>query len=938
MVSGLSEGSHVQGALPCVIVLASPIVCRRLPQNCSAAPHAGDTPRGAERVIISHRLIALAFWSGATGLALAPIRLARAQNANTTMQKRARATRIAGSAPGIDGTLDEAVWAQAQPITDFVQKIPEEGATPSVTTEVRLLYDDHAIYVGARLHRKDPRAIRTSITRRDGDSDAETFTVSLDTYLDRRTAYSFTISSGGVRGDAYHAQDAEDSGRETQFDPIWNARAKVGTEGWVAEMRIPFSQLRFNAVPEQVWGMQLTRNVADIAERVQWTLIPIQAAGFSSRFGRLEGIAGVPPQQRIEVLPYFATDLSYRANEIKTNPFLNRSHARVGGDLKVGLGPNLSLDATINPDFGQVEADPAIVNLTAFEQIFDERRPFFIEGNELLTGRGQSFIGRPSWFYSRRIGASPRGSASGDFVDFPTNTTIAGAAKVSGRLKSGLSVGALAAITPREYARTFRIVNDSTGRTAVEPPSTFGIFRVQQEFGKQQSNVGVSLTNVQHWLDARGALQTLLPSSATAGGVDWKLRYKQGMYEITGWVGGSYVQGDSSAIIRLQRNSAHFFQRPDQTHIRYEPGRTSLGGASASVRLDKNAGRFTLGGIQLSMRSPEFEINDAGQMRSGDDIDFNADIQLRDTKPNTYVRLFNFGTSTQAGWNFGGIRQYFRIGENASATLHNFMRVNVGATRIFGSQSDDLTRGGPLIGTANAYQLTASLNSRANVPTTWSLRGTYLNDEFGGWTGSGGATLTIRPSSRWQASVDPTYSRLVDSRQYVSTRAGLAPKTYGQRYIFAYIERSTLSARFRLNYAFTPNFTVEGYAEPFTSSGRYFNFGELAAARSKEMRQYGAAGTGTTLTRDSTGVRTVVDGTQSITIPQLDFNRLSFRSNVVLRWEWLPGSTAFLIWQQSRAETNASGRLIAPRDLADAASAPGDHFLVAKISYLFGVR
>lgn len=882
-----------------------------------------------------HRILAVALSAGA---AIAPIGPLRAQGPAATALKHARASRLSGSSPDIDGSLDDAAWAKAEVISDFVQKIPIEGASPSVRTEVRILYDDNAIYVGARMRRDNPKVIRTSITRRDGESDAETFTVSLDTYLDRRTAYSFTVSSGGVRGDAYHSQDSEDSGREAQFDPIWNARTKVDGEGWVAEMRIPFSQLRFNALQDQVWGMQLTRNVADIAERVQWTLIPIQAAGFSSRFGRLEGISGVPPKQRIEVLPYVATDLNYRANENKLNPFINRTGARAGGDLKVGLGPNLTLDATINPDFGQVEADPAIVNLTAFEQVFDERRPFFIEGNELLTGRGQSFIGRPTWFYSRRVGAPPRGSASGDFVDLPTNTTIAGAAKVTGRLKSGLSIGALAAMTPREYARTYRVENDSTGRNAVEPPSTFGIMRLQQEFGKQQSNVGFSLTNVQRWLDERGGLETLLPSSAVAGGVDWKLRYKQGMYEVTGWVGGSHVQGDSIAMQRIQRNSAHFFQRPDQSHIKYDPRRTSMNGTSASLRLDKNAGRFTLGGIQLSMRTPGFEINDAGQMRSGDDIDFNADIQLRDTKPNKFVRFFNFGTATQAGWNFGGIRQYMRFSENGSATLHNFMRVNAGVTYTVGSLSDDLTRGGPLLGTANAYQLTAGLNSRANVPTTWSLRGTYAHDEFGGWTGTGNATLTIRPASRWQASVDPSYSRLVDPRQYVSTRVGNVPATYNNRYIFAYIERSTLSARFRLNYAFTPNFTVEGYAEPFTSSGRYFNFGELSAPRSKELRQYGAAGTGTTLTVDSAGIHTIRDGTQSFTIPKLDFNRLSFRSNLVLRWEWLPGSTAFLIWQQSRAESDATGRLISPRDLADAASAPGDHFIVAKISYLFGVR
>lgn len=204
---------------------------------------------------------------------------------DTSPTKIARATRLTGDAPRIDGTLDDAAWARATPITDFVQKIPDEGATPSVATEVRLVYDDHALYVFARLARKDPAAIRTSITRRDGDSDAETFTISLDTYFDRRTAYSFTVSSGGVRGDAYHSQDSEDSGRETQFDPIWSARSRVDTAGWTAEMRIPFSQLRFNAAPSQTWGMELTRNVADIAERVQWTLIPVSAAGFSSRFG-----------------------------------------------------------------------------------------------------------------------------------------------------------------------------------------------------------------------------------------------------------------------------------------------------------------------------------------------------------------------------------------------------------------------------------------------------------------------------------------------------------------------------------------------------------------------------------------------------------------------------------------------------------------------------
>jgi hypothetical protein len=850
----------------------------------------------------------------------------------------ARATRLTGASIHVDGLMNEAAWSEATPIRDFVQKIPVEGAAPTVPTEVRILYDDAALYVGARLMRSDPHAIRRSVTRRDGESDAEVFTVSLDPYHDRRTAYAFSISSGGVRGDAYHAQDSEDSGREPQFDPLWVARARVDSAGWTAELRIPFSQLRFNSAAQQVWGMQLTRNVADKAERLQWVLIPVAAAGYASRFGRLEGIAGIPPTRRIELLPYVATDLTYRSHVDPRSPFTDRLGARAGADLKVGLGPNLSLDATINPDFGQVEADPAIVNLTAFEQVFEERRPFFVEGNELLTGRGQSFIGRPTWFYSRRIGAAPRGTAQGDFVDAPHNTTIVTAAKVTGRLARGLSVGALAAVTPREFARSFSIDSGTTRRTAVEPPSLFGVMRLQQEFGSQQSNVGMSFTTVNRALDDRGGLRQLLPREAVAGGIDWKLRYMQGMYEVTGWVGGSRVAGDPAAIARLQQGSAHFFQRPDQDHVTLDPARTSLSGASASLRLDKNAGRFTLGGIQLSTRTPGFDINDAGQMRSGDDIDFNADIQLRDTKPNRLVRFYQFGTSTQAGWNYGGHRQYLRVNQSAQATLHNFVRLNARFTLHVPSLSDDLTRGGPLIGTPAGYAVLGQVTSRGNVPTTWNARSEYYHDAFGGWRWDVSTGVATRPAPQWQASVDPTYSRSVEARQYVTTRSGGPAAAFGQRYIFAAVERSTLSARFRVNYALTPSFTVEAYAEPFAASGRFHGFGEVPAPRSDTLRVYGASGTGTTIATNADGTSTVTDAQASFALPALDFQRLSFRSNFVLRWEWLPGSTAFLVWQQSRQGDGAAGDLIRPGDLWDSLRSAGDNFLVAKVSYWLGPK
>jgi Domain of unknown function (DUF5916) len=862
---------------------------------------------------------------------------AAAVEAQQAPPKVARAVRVTGASPRIDGALDDAAWSDAGVISDFVQKIPVEGAPPTVTTEVRLLYDDDALFVGARLRRADPDAIRTSITRRDGESDAEVFTVSLDPYLDRRTAFSFSVSSGGVRGDWYLPQDNEESGREAQYDPVWSARARVDDEGWTAEMRIPFSQLRFNAGDRQTWGLQLTRQVPDLNERLQWVLIPVAAAGFASHFGRLEGISGIRPARRLEVLPYVAADVTYRANVDPLDPFDDRTAGRAGADLKMGLGPNLTLDATINPDFGQVEADPAVVNLTAFETVFDERRPFFTEGNELLTGRGLSFLGRPSWFYSRRIGAAPRGSASADFTKQPTSTTIATAAKVSGRLASRLELGALAAVTPREYASTWDSASAEQGRVAVEPPSIYGVLRLQQDVGSQQSNIGATLTTVRRWLDERGGLDQLLSREAVTGGVDWRLRYRQGMYEITGWLGGSRVSGEPATIARLQQSSAHYFQRPDQDEATFDPTRTSLSGFSTSLRLDKNAGRYTLGGIQLSTRSPGFEINDAGQMRSANDIDFNADIQLRDTQPNRYVRFFQFGTSVVAGWNWGGIRQYTRFSENGQVTLHDFWRLTGRGQLQLRSLSDDLTRGGPLMGTPSAYTLTAQVASRGNVPVVWTARAEYFSDEFGGWRRDLSTGLTVRPASRWQASVDPTYSRALDSRQYVATSSGGPATTFGQRYIFAWVDRTTVSARFRLNYALTPNFTIEGYAEPFAATGEFHDFGELPAARSRELRVYGSPGSGTTI-RTTNGGYEVTDGTQTFSLPGLDFSRLSFRSNLVLRWEWLPGSTAYLIWQQNRFDRDIVARRLDAGDLWDAARTDGDNIFVIKVSYWFGLN
>jgi hypothetical protein len=851
--------------------------------------------------------------------------------------KTARAARLTGPAPRIDGSLGDEAWATALPITDFVEKVPVEGAEPSVKTEVRILYDDDALYVGARLYRPDPHNIPVAVTRRDGTSNAETLVLSFDTYLDRRTAYSFSISSGGVRSDYYHGQDSQ-TDRQYEFDPIWAAHARVDSLGWTAEMRIPFSQLRFSGLSEQVWGLEIERLIPDKNMDIYWVMIPKadELSGWSSFFGRLMGIQGIRPGRGVEVVPYTAGDLTLRGSQERANPFDQKFVGRAGADIKAGIGANLTLDGTVNPDFGQVEADPAEVNLTAFETVFEEKRPFFVEGNEILTGRAQSFLGRPTYFYTRRIGASPHGAIGGDFVDQPRNTTILGAAKLTGRLPSRLSVGLLASVTAREYARGYDSTTNTFSRAAVEAPTGYGVLRLQQEVGRSQSTLGMVLTGVHRGLGAPGGLDTLLARDAVTGGVDWRLRLQEGKYELTGWAGFSRLEGDPTGINRVQQSSAHYLQRPDAGYLHYDPTRSVLSGYTASVRADKNAGRYSLWGIQLAVKSPGFEINDIGQMARADAIDFNADFQLRDTKPHRLFRFFQIGHAVVGQWDYGLERQLLKLSHTSSVTFNNFWGATVRATYAPRAMSNTLTRGGPYMETPHNWTFQGALNGNPSSTTTWSATGTYQYDGLGGSMGSVSGAITTRPSPRWEASIAPRYARSTNPRQYIATLGGGPASTFGSRYVFGFIDQSTVSAQFRLNYAFTPNLTIQGYAEPFASSGRYYRFGELVRARVFGLRTYGSS-SGTSITSDG-GTYTVTDGTSTFAFASPDFNVLSFRSNLVLRWEWLSGSTFFLIWQQNRSNVVPVGVDVRVGSLWDAVRAPGDNFLAVKLSYWLKVR
>lgn len=842
--------------------------------------------------------------------------------------KRAQATRLSGPAPRIDGRLDDAAWTSdgAVAIEDFTQQRPIEGAEPSERTRVVVRYDAQAIYVGARMFRSNPAEILRSVSRRDGSATAEHLQITFDTHRDRRTGYGFVISAAGVRADYHHSRDEDHGGREYQYDPIWEAEARVDSLGWTAEMRIPFSQLRFPQADSQEWGFQASRWMPDRNEHLQWVMMSAQGTGYVSRFGTLSGIAGISTARPVELMPYIAGDATRAAAPDAANPFRNPSGLRMGIDGKFGVGSNLTLDATVNPDFGQVEADPAEVNLSAFETIVDERRPFFTEGAQLLRVEG------PNYFYSRRVGAPPHLSVSGDYVDQPRSSPILGAAKLTGRTAGRMSVGALFAVTDRAEARVFNLASATTRQALVEPRTGYAVVRLQQELGRQASTLGGMFTVMRREIGTDSALAASLTREAYAGGLDWRIRWKEGRYAVTGWAGFSHVRGDSQAITRIQRSSAHYFQRPDGDYLGYDPSRMSMTGYTASIRADKDAGRRILWGAQVTTETKGYEVNDVGRLQSADDVDYNADIQIRETVPSRYLRNWRLGFVTRGSYNYAGDRTNEEWTQNTSITFLNFWSLNVNSRLDVATVDDALTRGGPLMQTARSWGQEYRLNSASGARTGWRGSVNWSRNVVGGWRTNFSGGITLRPGPRWQFSLDPNYTINTDARQYVTTLVDPnATATYGARYVFAYVDRVTASMRSRLNYAFSPSLTLEGYAEPFAASGRYHALGELRAPGTDALRTFGTEGS--TISRASSGDWTVGAGASTFAIGNRDFNVLSLRSNVVLRWEWAAGSTLYAVWQQNRRASELLDERARLGDLFNTAQAPGDNIFALKLSY-----
>jgi hypothetical protein len=871
----------------------------------------------------------------------------------------ANAVRVSG-AIDIDGRLDDATWAAATATTDFIQELPLEGELATQRTEVRVAYDEDALYVGVMMF--DDAPVSGVMLRRDaGGGNFDYFQLSLDSFHDHETTYDFFVNPTGsfrdaVRGGGGGGRGGGGGGGDASWDPVWSRAVEVTDEGWSLEMRIPFSQLRFSAAPDQVWGIHFTRYIFRRQERAVFPFVPTLDRGGPSRFGHVEGIEGIEPGQRLELLPYVATRAEYlRAdNPLGVgfgDPYRSGSDyfGDVGLDLKYRLASNVTLDATVNPDFGQVELDPSVINLTQFETRFQEVRPFFVEGSDIFNfseGGPMGSTGRPpQLLYSRRIGRAPQGSvpAGAAYSDLDERTTILGAAKVTGRTTGGWSLGVLEAVTGEETSRYVDAAQIGD-EAVVEPLSNYVVGRARRQIGGGETRFGVIGAAVNRRLSGTG-LEDRLHSSAYSGGLDFAHEWSNRTFKISSAVTGSYVSGGPGAILRTQRSSTRYYQRPDANHLTYDPNITDLAGYYAMVDIGKQAGRV-IGKASVGVTSPGYEVNDLGFQSASDRIIFDTNIQYTQPTPGSIFRNWNVRGSPDGGWNYAGDRIHGEINASGNFQLLNYWG---GGWRIaYNPVNDDdrLTRGGPIAKTPSKWGGSANVSSDSRRDVIGRINYDWLTTSAGGWSHNFRFNLTVNASERVYLQFQPGLTRRFETAQYVTSVSDtLATQTFGRRYVFGDLEQTTFSLATRVNVTLSPTLSLQLYAEPFISAGDYRGLMQFAAPGTFDFLRYGDdIGT---LAQQTDGNYTVdPDGAgpaDPFGVSNRDFSYRSLHGNAVLRWEWHQGSTLFFVWQQRRINSLDNlgpggtdtwvGDFDLGRDVGDMFATPSDNVLVIKVNY-----
>ncbi len=807
--------------------------------------------------------------------------------------------------PTIDGYLGDPAWEIVDWGGDYIENRPDENTPPTYQTKFRIVYDDKYLYIGVRCYDGEPDKIVKRLSRRDG-FDGDWVEFNIDSYHDARSAFSFTVSASGVKGDEFVSNNGNNW--DSSWNPIWYTKTQIDDEGWTAELKIPLSQFKFGNSENQIWGLQSTRRFFRAEERSLWQRKPVDTPGWVSEFGELHGLKNLVPQRQLEIQPYAVASLkTFEAEE--GNPFEdgNEGKLTVGADAKIGITNDLTLDLTVNPDFGQVEADPSAIALDGFQIFFREQRPFFVENKNIFDYRvSRSEAGNTfnfdNVFYSRRIGRSPQGypdTEDGEFVNQPENTPILGAAKFSGKTKKGWSIGVLESVTAR---RTAEISGNADSRKeVVEPLTNYFVGRLQKDFNNGDTYVGgiFTATNRENLTDE---LAEDIHLSAYSGGFDFKHQWNDRDWYIGGNVLWSHVMGSVDAIENTQKSIAHLFQREDASYLEVDAEKTSLTGTGGNFQIGKVGNgrwKFESG---ATWRSPELELNDIGFQRKADDIRHYTWIGYRTLKPDKTFRSVGLNYNHWSVWDFGGNHNSLQFNANSWQNWKNNWFTRVGFNYQPVQYSNSALRGGPRLRlpTEISFWNGISTDNRKKVQLSFFHNGSKGADdsyysygvEFG---------ITYQPFNSLSISASPEYSKFYNRLQFIEN----IDADSNTRYLNGTVDQRTLSMSLRLNYNINPNLTIQYWGQPFISRGRYSSFKEVVSPLAKTFNEriltYNS--NQISLVDDSYNVDLNLDDAVDFSFDDPDFSFVQFRSNLVLRWEYTPGSEIFLVWSQDISQT-----------------------------------
>ncbi|MBC8401789.1 MAG: carbohydrate binding family 9 domain-containing protein [Candidatus Marinimicrobia bacterium] len=861
------------------------------------------------------------------------------------LPKSLQALRVNHSMIVIDGVLDEAEWRTVLYYSDFIQRDPVDGDPASEKTEFAILYDDEYLYVGIKAYSKDPSTIKGIMSRRDEETPSDWLYVSLDSYDDNRTAFEFGLNPAGVKHDL---RRYDDENRDSNWDALWEGRTTMMKNGWCAEFRIPFRELRFDSREKQTWGLQINRFIAEKNEDTYWTQISKEEQGWVSHYGELNGLEKIPRQHRIYITPYITgqyNKANYLRNPVHSNSF--NTAGNFGADLKIGVTNNLTLDLTFNPDFGQVEADPAELNLSAFESYFSEKRPFFVEGGNIYNfslGIGDGDGANTGLFYTRRIGRSPHNYVSHDdgYETNPTVTSILTAGKLSGKTSSGWSIGMMDAVAGKEVGLV-EFENDSSYQETVEPTTNYFVTRLQKDFREGNTSIGGMFTATNRKIN--DDYLEWLHTDAYGGGLDINHRFLDNRYFLEAAIAATNVIGSREALLETQTSSSHYYQRPDANHLEVDSSRTSLQGYAHKFAFGKIGGEHWRYMFGEQSTSPGFEPNDIGYNRETDSRSYFFWCQYREDTPSDKLRRYSINFNTWQGRNYGDESPHYGGNINAHTTFNNYWSVGGGVNIGGRSWHRFALWGGPSLRMDPSFNTWGNVSSDNRKDFTFNISG-----HFGGQT-TGSRFYGLSPNICWRPANNFTMRiylryRVLDDNwstwgDYEATVDSQSVDLHAD-FLMSDLYQETFSATLRMDFTLTPNLTLQFYGSPYVTAGKFFNFKKVANAHSDNWDdrydEYVNGETSYDAENDQYSIDSDMDGVTNYTVGNYDFNYKQFNSNLVLRWEYLPGSTLYLVWSNGLSEyIEGVGEMNFLSNSYDMLNLDAENIVMLKFSYLLNI-